>query len=234
MYLCYCCLFKIRFLSYYNIPLGVSLTEAMRLANNKIKGFHVTFEHTTFYRRFVIWQRNHFTEMQMGYKVLFVMLLNAKATLVYTGHVSKQDPFDFVWSNHYKEPLRCQHILLKYSDVLQQPANGLPCEWLCRLKGNLHPHIKCTYFTGYLDSSYKLPVMGDVKHLPSLDYNGNNWYRMWCFVFFFKEKLQFHAVSTSLLNHTCQLTLQREVWQWACGHALNTDGFPLFWCVDVV
>lgn len=52
--------------------------------------------------------------------------------------------------------------------------------------------------------------MGDVKHLPSLDYNGNNWYRMWCFVFF-KEKLQFHAVSTSLLNHTCQLTLQREV-----------------------
>lgn len=60
--------------------------------------------------------------MQMGYKVLFVMLLNAKATLVYTGHVSKQDPFDFVWSNHYKEPLRCQHILLKYSDVLQQLA----------------------------------------------------------------------------------------------------------------
>lgn len=143
---------------------------------------------TTFYRRFVIWQRNHFTEMQMGYKVLFVMLLNAKATLVYTGHVSKQDPFDFVWSNHYKEPLRCQHILLKYSDVLQQPANGLPCEWLCRLKGNLHPHIKCTYFTGYLDSSYKLPVMGDVKHLPSLDYNGNNWYRMWCFVLFFLRK----------------------------------------------
>lgn len=41
-------------LSYYNIPLGVSLTEAMRLANNKIKCFHVTFEHITFYRRFVI------------------------------------------------------------------------------------------------------------------------------------------------------------------------------------
>lgn len=38
-------------LSYYNIPLGVSLTEAMRLANNKIKCFHVTFEHITFYRR---------------------------------------------------------------------------------------------------------------------------------------------------------------------------------------
>lgn len=161
----------------------------MRLANNKIKCFHVTFEQITFYRCFVIWQRNHFTEMQMGCKVLFLMLLNAKAALVYAGHVSKQDPFDFFFlSSHYKEPLRCQHILLKYSDVLQQPANGLPCEWLCSLKGNLHPHIKFTYFTGYLDSSYKLPVMGDVKHLPSLDYNGN-WYRM-CFVcvFFFLIK----------------------------------------------
>lgn len=125
MYLCYCCLFKIKFLSYYNILLGVSLTEGMRLANNKIKCFYVTFEQITFYRRFVIWQRNHFTEMQMGYKVLFVMLLNAKATLVYTGHVSKQDPFDFVWSNHYKEP---PPVSAHFTQIFRCAA--ATCKWL--------------------------------------------------------------------------------------------------------
>lgn len=114
MYPCYCCLFKIRFLSYYNIPLGAALTEAMRLANNKIKCFHVTFEQITFYRRFVIWQRNHFTEMQMGYKVLFVMLLNAKATLVYTGHVSKQDLLILFDQTTIKNP---SGVSTFYSDI---------------------------------------------------------------------------------------------------------------------